>query len=244
MCGIVRRGLNADGVFVAELVAVGEKGSAIQHIHVLFVSRRLKQWSKAVEDLMLLLVDLCVEQRKSKQIRDALVQYRGLTQVRSSHHSPHRATRRPFEITVLTSLTCLHPLLHPLFSVTAALDFEPPVESESTVVPLTFAARQPSHSSLTSNITFTVFFLPERGLSVSVVSFIDDTMKLFRSFPYRKFVRVWDSGLRELCGVCVWLPHTSIALLLVSYLRPYSDLLGSFPFPVYLVSEIPMTSVW
>lgn len=76
------------------------------------------------------------------------------------------------------------------------------------------------------------------------LSFIDDTMKLFRSFPYRKFVRVWDSGLRELCGVCVWLPHTSIALLLVSNLRRYSDLLGSFPFPVYLVSEIPITSVW
>ena len=64
-----------------ELISVGQKREALRTLHdVLSNNRRKFHWQKPFEDVMSLCVDLCVELRKGKTAKDALIQYRQLCQ--------------------------------------------------------------------------------------------------------------------------------------------------------------------
>eukprot|EP01113_Clastostelium_recurvatum_P006758 TRINITY_DN1308_c0_g1_i4.p1 TRINITY_DN1308_c0_g1~~TRINITY_DN1308_c0_g1_i4.p1 ORF type:complete len:1098 (+),score=327.22 TRINITY_DN1308_c0_g1_i4:172-3465(+) len=63
-----------------ELIVVGQKSLAHQTLHDIITGKRYKTWSPVLNDIMLKYIELSVEMRKSKQVKDALYQYKGTTQ--------------------------------------------------------------------------------------------------------------------------------------------------------------------
>ncbi|ORY80787.1 hypothetical protein BCR37DRAFT_380530 [Protomyces lactucae-debilis] len=64
-----------------ELVGVGQQAAALQSLHELIISKRSKSASIAsLEPLMLRLVELAVEQRKGKIVKESLYQYKNIAQ--------------------------------------------------------------------------------------------------------------------------------------------------------------------
>ena len=60
---------------------MGQKREALRTLHdVLSNNRKKFHWQKPFEDVMTLCVELCVELRKGKTAKDALIQYRQLCQ--------------------------------------------------------------------------------------------------------------------------------------------------------------------
>jgi translation initiation factor 3 subunit A len=63
-----------------ELVAVGQKGSALQTLHDVITSKRHRTWQKILEQIMFRYVDLCVELKKGRYAKDGLIHYRNVCQ--------------------------------------------------------------------------------------------------------------------------------------------------------------------
>lgn len=59
-----------------ELIAVGQKETALQTLHDVITSKRHRTWSKTLESIMLKYVELCVEMRKGKVAKEGLHQYK------------------------------------------------------------------------------------------------------------------------------------------------------------------------
>ena len=59
-----------------ELIAVGQKESALKVLHDVVTARRHRTWQKALEDIMRKHVELCVELKKGRMAKEALMQYR------------------------------------------------------------------------------------------------------------------------------------------------------------------------
>lgn len=63
-----------------ELVAVGQKGAALQTLHDIITSKRHRTWQKILEQIMFRYVDLCVELKKGRHAKDGLIHYRNVCQ--------------------------------------------------------------------------------------------------------------------------------------------------------------------
>ncbi|CAJ0578705.1 unnamed protein product, partial [Mesorhabditis spiculigera] len=63
-----------------ELIHVGKEQDALDALHETIKARRHKQWSQTHEEIMMLHVTLCVTLRKPHMAKDALFQYKTLTQ--------------------------------------------------------------------------------------------------------------------------------------------------------------------
>ncbi|VDM97595.1 unnamed protein product [Thelazia callipaeda] len=63
-----------------ELISVGKEVDALETLHDTIKSRRHKQWTKTHEAIMLKHMELCVSLRRSHDAKDALFQYKTLTQ--------------------------------------------------------------------------------------------------------------------------------------------------------------------
>jgi translation initiation factor 3 subunit A len=63
-----------------ELIAVGQPAAALQILSDVATSKKHRTWTQNHEQIMLKLVDLCVEARKRNQLKEALMQYRNVTQ--------------------------------------------------------------------------------------------------------------------------------------------------------------------
>jgi translation initiation factor 3 subunit A len=63
-----------------ELVAVGQKGAALQTLHDVITSKRHRTWQKVLEQIMFRYVDLCVELKKGRYAKDGLIHYRNVCQ--------------------------------------------------------------------------------------------------------------------------------------------------------------------
>ena len=63
-----------------ELVRVGQSKAALQALHDVLTSKRHRQWQKALELIMFKYVDLCVELKTGRLLKDGLIQYRNSCQ--------------------------------------------------------------------------------------------------------------------------------------------------------------------
>ena len=63
-----------------ELVAVGQRGSALQTLHDVITSKRHRTWQKVLEQIMFRYLDLCVELKKGRYAKDGLIHYRNVCQ--------------------------------------------------------------------------------------------------------------------------------------------------------------------
>eukprot|EP00884_Botryococcus_braunii_P006913 jgi/Botrbrau1/16222/Bobra.0066s0008.1 len=63
-----------------ELIAVGQKGAALQTLHDVITSKRHRTWQKVLEQIMFRYVDLCVELKKGRYAKDGLIHYRNVCQ--------------------------------------------------------------------------------------------------------------------------------------------------------------------
>ena len=59
-----------------ELINVGQKQAALLSLHEIVTSRRNRQWTKVLEEVMFKYVELCVELKKGRLCKDGLMQYR------------------------------------------------------------------------------------------------------------------------------------------------------------------------
>ena len=58
------------------MINVGQTQAALQALHEIVTSRRNRQWTKPLEDVMFKYVELCVELKKGRLCKDGLMQYR------------------------------------------------------------------------------------------------------------------------------------------------------------------------
>jgi translation initiation factor 3 subunit A len=63
-----------------ELIAVGQSAAALQILSDVATSKKHRTWTQNHEQIMLKLVDLCVESRKRSHLKEALMQYRNVCQ--------------------------------------------------------------------------------------------------------------------------------------------------------------------
>ena len=63
-----------------ELQKVGQKNAAVLALHDVLTSRRHRTWAKGLEDIVFRFIDLCVEERKGRYAKEALMQYRNTCQ--------------------------------------------------------------------------------------------------------------------------------------------------------------------
>ncbi|CAG9538670.1 unnamed protein product, partial [Cercopithifilaria johnstoni] len=63
-----------------ELISVGKEMDALETLHDTIKSKRHKQWTKTHEAIMLKHMELCVSLRRPHVAKDALFQYKTLTQ--------------------------------------------------------------------------------------------------------------------------------------------------------------------
>eukprot|EP00727_Mastigamoeba_balamuthi_P000402 m51a1_g10359 putative eukaryotic translation initiation factor 3a (1208) ;mRNA; r:48378-52595 len=63
-----------------ELLAVGRKAEALQVLVDVIASKRFRQWQKVYEDIMIKILDVCVDMRKGKIVKDGLWQYKQMCQ--------------------------------------------------------------------------------------------------------------------------------------------------------------------
>ncbi len=63
-----------------ELEKVGQKQAALKALHDVLTSKRHKQWQKALESIMFKYVELCVELKTGRLLKDGLIQYRNSCQ--------------------------------------------------------------------------------------------------------------------------------------------------------------------
>ena len=63
-----------------ELVAVGQRGAALQTLHDVITSKRHRTWHKVLEQIMKVYIDLCVELKKGRYAKDGLIHYRNVCQ--------------------------------------------------------------------------------------------------------------------------------------------------------------------
>ena len=63
-----------------ELIQVGQKQAALQTLHDIVTSKRHRTWQKVLETVMLKHLDLCVELKKGRVAKDALIHYRNVCQ--------------------------------------------------------------------------------------------------------------------------------------------------------------------
>ncbi|KAK6141225.1 hypothetical protein DH2020_025022 [Rehmannia glutinosa] len=63
-----------------ELINVGQKQEALEALHSFITSRRYRAWTKIHEKIMFKVMDLCVDMRRGRHAKDALIQYRGICQ--------------------------------------------------------------------------------------------------------------------------------------------------------------------
>ncbi|KCV69220.1 hypothetical protein H696_04637 [Fonticula alba] len=66
-----------------ELLVVDKKSLAIEILHESLLNRRIRAWSPAVEEVMMLYIDLSIdlrESRRTQQLRDALTAFRAISQ--------------------------------------------------------------------------------------------------------------------------------------------------------------------
>lgn len=61
-----------------ELEAVGQKPAALQALHDVITSKRHRTWQKTLEDIMFKYIDLCVDLKRGRFLKDALIQYRNV----------------------------------------------------------------------------------------------------------------------------------------------------------------------
>ena len=64
----------------AELIEVGQKNSALDVLETVIKSKRHRQWSPILEDIVKKFLSLCTEARQPRRAREGLVQYRQITQ--------------------------------------------------------------------------------------------------------------------------------------------------------------------
>lgn len=63
-----------------ELISVGQKSSALDVLETVIKSKRHRQWSPILEDIVKKFLSLCTEARQPRRAREGLVQYRQITQ--------------------------------------------------------------------------------------------------------------------------------------------------------------------
>lgn len=63
----------------AELILVGQKSNALQHLHDVITNKRLRTWSAALEQIMLKYVELCVD-LKFRMTKEGLYQFKNVSQ--------------------------------------------------------------------------------------------------------------------------------------------------------------------
>ena len=63
-----------------ELIQVGQKQAALQTLHDIVTSKRHRTWQKVLETVMIKHLDLCVELKKGRVAKDALIHYRNVCQ--------------------------------------------------------------------------------------------------------------------------------------------------------------------
>lgn len=66
-----------------ELIAVGQKSTALQVLHDVLTSKKHRTWQKPLETLMQRYIGLCVEMRRGKFAKDGLHQYKGICQAQA-----------------------------------------------------------------------------------------------------------------------------------------------------------------
>jgi len=59
-----------------ELIAVGQTEAALKVLHDVVTAKKYRTWQRALEDIMMKHVELCVELKKGRMAKEALVQYR------------------------------------------------------------------------------------------------------------------------------------------------------------------------
>jgi translation initiation factor 3 subunit A len=64
----------------SELISVGQKSSALDVLETVIKSKRHRQWSPILEDIVKKFLSLCTEKREPRRAREGLVQYRQITQ--------------------------------------------------------------------------------------------------------------------------------------------------------------------
>lgn len=64
----------------AELISVGQKAPALDVLETVIKSKRHRQWSPVLEDILKKFLSLCIEARQPRRAREGLVQYRQITQ--------------------------------------------------------------------------------------------------------------------------------------------------------------------
>jgi translation initiation factor 3 subunit A len=74
--------LRVCGVFCdfSELISVGQKSSALDVLETVIKSKRHRQWSPILEDIVKKFLSLCTESQQPRRAREGLVQYRQITQ--------------------------------------------------------------------------------------------------------------------------------------------------------------------
>ncbi|GMH84152.1 hypothetical protein TrST_g12292 [Triparma strigata] len=63
-----------------ELVKIHQIPSALSLLYEVLIARKYKTWSLTYENIMVYYLDLCIEGKKSREVKDGLHQYRNLTQ--------------------------------------------------------------------------------------------------------------------------------------------------------------------
>ena len=63
-----------------ELIRVGQSKAALKALHDVLTSKRHRQWQKALESIMFKYVELCVELKTGRLLKDGLIQYRNSCQ--------------------------------------------------------------------------------------------------------------------------------------------------------------------
>jgi hypothetical protein len=63
-----------------ELQGINQEEAALELLHDVLSSRRHRTWSPVYEQIMMHYLDLCLQQRKSREAKDGLHQYRNLAQ--------------------------------------------------------------------------------------------------------------------------------------------------------------------
>ena len=58
------------------MINVGQKQAALQALHEIVTSRRNRQWTKVLEEVMFKYVELCVDLKRGRLCKDGLMQYR------------------------------------------------------------------------------------------------------------------------------------------------------------------------
>jgi hypothetical protein len=64
----------------AEYIGVGQKSSALDALETVIKSKRHRQWSPILEDIVKKFLSLCTEAQQQRRAREGLVQYRQITQ--------------------------------------------------------------------------------------------------------------------------------------------------------------------